>query len=98
MSGQWASSNRRSELPANWHWLRGHVRKRDKGVCQWPVGDSICGKPGDGGVDHKNDPHDHRPENLWLLCAGHHKHKTQAEAMAGRVFAKRPAEKHPGLL
>lgn len=97
MSGRWASSNRRNELPTCWPKMRAQVRKRDKGLCQWPVGQSICGATGRD-VDHRGDKHDHRLEALWLLCPDHHKGKTQTEAIAGRVFERRAAERHPGLL
>lgn len=35
MTGKWASSNRRAELPANWPAIRRAVIRRARGQCEW---------------------------------------------------------------
>ena len=93
----WSTSNRRSQLPPGWsNRIVPAIRRRDH-TCRWPTDTGVCGAPGRD-VDHKGDPHDHRPENLWLLCGPHHDAKTKGEAMAARPRLARPAEKHPGLI
>ena len=49
-----ASQGRRSApLPKGWHRIRGRILKRDRHVCQWPLGTGgICGEPANQ-VDHK---------------------------------------------
>lgn len=44
MSGQWASSNRRDTLPADWAKIRSAVKRRARGQCEW-VGDPIKDGP-----------------------------------------------------
>lgn len=84
------TTKRRDELPPGWAKIRARIKRRDEGVCQWPLpyGGGICGAPGDGGVDHKVDPHYHEDDGLWLLCRRHHDRKTTSEATAGRAAAK----------
>lgn len=92
----WTTSNRRAELPANWPAIRQAVIARDRGICQQ------CGDPGTD-VDHIHGKHDHRLENLQLLCGRGsrndcHGRKTQAQANTARPRQKRAPERHPGLL
>lgn len=102
MSPPWASSNRRSGLPANWDRIRQQILQRDSHRCQWRMElGGICGEHATD-VDHINAGDDHRPENLQALCDWHHKRKTSAQGNYSpnrtRVSQKRPPEQHPGLL
>lgn len=101
MSGNWASSNRRGRLPANWPRIRKQVLTRDRHQCQARNEDGTpCSLPATD-VDHIQPGDDHSLTNLQSLCAWHHKRKTAAEAAAARpqyAPRKRPAEKHPGAL
>ncbi|MEU0991992.1 HNH endonuclease signature motif containing protein [Streptomyces sp. NPDC005953] len=100
MSGGWAGSNRRSELPPNWYTeLRPFVLQRDNYRCKWNENGPACGHPANQ-VDHIGDPDDHRPENLQALCAHHHGIKTSRQGNAARwaETTRRPPEKHPGLI
>lgn len=85
----WATK-RRDELPPNWKKIVARIKRRDRGVCQWPLPyGGICGAPGDGGVDHRVDPHYHEDDGLWLLCERHHRRKTTTEASAARAAKRR---------
>lgn len=99
MSGQWAGSNRRSELPADWPQRRALVLDRDGHRCRWRARDKVCGKHANE-VDHIRPGNDHRPENLQALCTNHHAIKSSREGNAARwaVRRQRPAERHPGLI
>ncbi|MEU6614472.1 HNH endonuclease [Streptomyces parvus] len=100
MSGQWAGSNRRDELPADWYTvLRPAVLRRDEHRCRWREGRVVCGHHANQ-VDHIGDRHDHRLENLQALCAHHHGIKSSREGNAARWHerAQRPPERHPGLI
>lgn len=99
MSGGWAGSNRRNELPPNWtSQIRPYVLDRDGYRCRGLDGQP-CGKPANQ-VDHIGDRHDHRPENLQALCERCHAIKSSREGNAARwaVRETRPPERHPGLL
>lgn len=100
MSGRWASSNRRSQLPTNWPRLRAVVRARAGGRCEHQQHGVRCDATGTD-CDHRDDPDNHHPNNLQWLCDDHHKTKTQAEAQAAaaaiRAAARRPRLAHPGL-
>lgn len=90
----WETSNRKAELPADWDQRRQRVGDRDRWKCQWPRSSrGICGSPANQ-CDHRDDPHDHREESLWMLCEWHHKGKTQQESAESRraILAKL---KHP---
>ncbi|WP_068922186.1 HNH endonuclease [Planobispora rosea] len=101
MSGRWAGSNRRAELPANWYTeLRPAVLKRDGYRCTETLRDETrCAETGTD-VDHIGDPHDHRLENLRLLCSWHHNKRSAQQGNAARPkppSLRRPTERHPGL-
>lgn len=100
MTGRWASSNRRSELPPDWHKIRARILRRDGHRCTWIENGHSCGAPATD-VDHVADPLDHSEANLRSLCDPHHKRKTQAEAQAARArlvaLRRRPVDAHPGL-
>lgn len=100
MSGQWADSTRRTELPDNWYTeLRPFVLHRDEYRCRWREGRTVCGHHANQ-VDHIVPGNDHRPENLQALCQHHHGVKSSREGNAARwrERAKRPPERHPGLI
>ena len=95
MSGQWASSTRRTRLPRNWATLRYHTLKRDSWRCVQ------CGALATD-VDHIIPNDDHAISNLQSLCAPHHREKTQREAQAAgaarRARGRLPTEPHPGMV
>ncbi|MGW4028237.1 HNH endonuclease [Streptomyces sp. NPDC004838] len=100
MSGGWAGSNRRAELPPNWaREIRPAILQRDQYRCRWDEAGRPCGHAANQ-VDHIGDKHDHRPENLQALCEHHHAIKTSRQGNAARwaETARRPPEKHPGLI
>lgn len=95
MSGRWASSNRRHELPSNWPDIVRTVKRRDP-ACTWPG----CDQPATD-VDHIGNKHDHRLGNLRGLCSPHHRERTASQARAAHAAAyakaKRPTPVHPAL-
>lgn len=100
MSGGWADSHRRTELPPNWNTeIRPAILQRDRHRCRWREHGTVCGKPANQ-VDHIKAGNDHRPENLQALCAEHHAAKSSAEGNTARWTERRqrPAERHPGLI
>ncbi|MFD5838209.1 HNH endonuclease [Streptomyces collinus] len=100
MSGRWAGSNRRAELPADWQSrIRPFVLARDEHRCRNRIGRQVCGRRANQ-VDHIGDRDDHRPENLQALCEDCHNRKSSRQGNDARWAARmqRPAERHPGLL
>lgn len=96
MSGGWAGSNRRAELPADWYTrIRPAILERDGHRCQ------KCGAAATD-VDHIGDKHDHRPDNLQALCDWCHRQKTARQGRHSpnriEVTQRRPPEEHPGLM
>lgn len=105
MSGGWAGSNRRQELPPDWPQIRSRIIERDRGRCQWPDpdgrtrntgGETICGIQGTD-VDHRIPGNDHRDSNLQLLCRDHHARKSAAEGGNSYIPLHRPKARHPAL-
>ncbi|MFI8853671.1 HNH endonuclease [Streptomyces sp. NPDC053499] len=98
MSGQWAGSNRRNQLPDDWPQRRAYVLQRDGYRCRWTE-DRPCGRPATD-VDHIKAGNDHSYANLQALCREHHAAKSSREGNAARwaVRRQRPAERHPGLI
>ncbi len=102
MSGKWASSNRRDELPHNWQQVRDEVRRRAGGQCETITDGNRCPNKGTD-CDHINDRNDHRSEACQWICGAHHALKTGEEATAAlrALNAKlaHPATRsvHPGL-
>ena len=98
----WETSDRRAQLPPDWHRRVAQVKERDGGRCTWrlPSG-KRCPRAGTD-VDHRKPGDDHSLRNLQLLCSHHHDKKTQREAWAGRKKkapkARKRADRHPGLL
>ncbi|MFE2747329.1 HNH endonuclease [Streptomyces scopuliridis] len=100
MSGGWVDSDRRNELPPDWHTvIRPYVLHRDENRCRWREGRIVCGHWANQ-VDHIVPGADHRYENLQALCAHHHAIKSSREGTAARwrESARRPPERHPGLI
>lgn len=114
MTGRWASSNRRADLPPDWRRIRAAVLARDNHRCTWLEGhpdggfvdylrgnyqpDDRCTRPARD-VDHALGRHDHRVEACRALCTTHHKQRTGREAAEGRARKRgRLPVKHPGLL
>ncbi|MEV6836782.1 HNH endonuclease signature motif containing protein [Streptomyces sp. NPDC051133] len=100
MSGGWAGSNRRAELPRDWYThIRPFVLARDEHRCRNRIDGRVCGRRANQ-VDHIGDRDNHRPENLQALCEDCHAKKSSAQGNAARwaVRRQRPKERHPGLL
>lgn len=93
MTGHWASSNRKHELPRNWSTITRRIKQRDP-VCTWPG----CDQPTTD-IDHVGHPLDHSDQNLRGLCGPHHKQRTKQQARAAHqaVYARaqRPQPTHP---
>lgn len=96
----WGTSNRRSQLPANWGQLRLLVFQRDNWTCV------DCGHRDITGAtlecDHTGDRNDHRLTVLITRCGRYspnncHGRKSSAEGHAARPQARRPKARHPGL-
>jgi 5-methylcytosine-specific restriction endonuclease McrA len=101
MSGKWAGSQRRAQLPSNWYTeIRPAILQRDAYRCTESLRDGTrCAEPGTD-VDHIGDPHLHHLSNLRLLCSWHHNKKSSAQGNAARLTPpplRRPSEAHPGL-
>ncbi|MFF7171107.1 HNH endonuclease [Streptomyces pseudovenezuelae] len=100
MSGGWAGSNRRAELPPDWQTvIRPAVLQRDEHRCRNRIGGRVCGRPANQ-VDHIGDKHDHRIEMLQALCADCHNAKSSRQGNDARWAERmrRPPERHPGLI
>lgn len=68
----WASSTRRSRLPADWHRLRIFILARDRNICY------LCGEYANR-VDHVVAGDNHDPSNLAAICLRCDKHKSAVE-------------------
>lgn len=102
---QWAGSDRRSRLPADWDRIRKRILRRDGYQCRFV--DEYEGRCTDlaTDVDHIRAGDDHRESNLQSLCGVHHRRKSSKEgAEAQRVRRQeiggrfRRTEAHPGLI
>ncbi|WP_458085839.1 HNH endonuclease [Streptomyces malaysiensis] len=102
MSGQWKDSTRRARLPGDWKTRVANVKERDGYQCALrDEHGQRCIKRG-AEVDHIRPGDDHSYANLQLLCADHHKAKTQREASEARqreaARYRYPKQRHPGLI
>lgn len=95
----WATSDRRSTLPANWEQLRTAAGVRNPAHLCWK-----CGLPGAEALDHKNgDPLDHRLENLdWIhdwrsVKAGRVERNCHAQKTRDQQLSEHRTEQHPAL-
>lgn len=97
----WDTSDRKSELPADWAARRMRVLRRDAYKCRAKDSRGIrCGAPANQ-VDHISRCANHDEDNLEALCRWHHARKSSAEGNS--VHPRRPRqarepEAHPGLL
>ena len=103
MPGGWKGSTRRNRLPADWPAWVTAVRARSGGKCEWiRSSGKRCGRPADGGVDHKDRDKGESLANLQDLCRWHHRHKTTLEGQQAKAekrdLGRRPQEPHPGLI
>lgn len=102
---QWANSDRRSRLPADWAKLRKQVFARDGYRCTSRMTDgSRCPDPA-AECDHVRRGDDHRLENLTSICVWHHGKKSGLEGGQARADKWRKnnrkfrrSEAHPGQL
>lgn len=102
-SGRWASSHRRHTLPPNWPAIRRRILARDHHTCRLR-GPRCTGRATD--VDHIDDEHDHRDDNLRAACGPCHRHRSARQGAAASTRARRtraatrnrPTEPHPGLI
>lgn len=101
MSGRWADSNRKAELPPDWDTvIRPAILARDGYRCVASLRDSSRCIESATDVDHIIPGNDHSPANLQSLCGWHHKRKSAREGQAARTPTpplRRPPERHPGL-
>lgn len=94
MSGRWATSQRRQQLPPDWPTIRQRILERDHHRC------TRCASTHRLEIHHQGAGDDHRDEMLVTLCHRCHATETAKQAAAARQprpSAKRPAERHPGL-
>lgn len=99
MTGRWASSNRREELPPDWaSRLVPRILNRDPD-CQLQL-QGCTGMSTE--VDHIGDKHDHSNGNLRGVCSPCHSKRTQAQARAAHRAhyqqVRRQPEPHPGVI
>ncbi|KTR04354.1 hypothetical protein NS184_12130 [Curtobacterium luteum] len=100
MSG-WATSDRRSRLPADWRRRRAAVLAHARRWCQ--ALDSLGGRCNEHATDcdHVEHGDDHSLDNLHALCRWHHARKSSAEGASARRPKAAPTwapEPHPGLV
>ncbi|WSR65857.1 HNH endonuclease [Streptomyces sp. NBC_01198] len=102
---QWAGSDRRDRLPANWPQIRHRVLRRDGGRCTERNDYGVRCAELATDVDHIKAGDDHSLSNLRSLCEWHHDRKSGAEGAAARAAnwrrnnrKFRRTESHPGLL
>lgn len=103
----WASSDRRTRLPRDWHARRAACYRTAGGRCQWVDSNGQqCAtttplhRTGDtpgGHADHINPALGENGPTQWL-CPTHHNRKSAAEGHAAKPQRRRDAETHPGLL
>lgn len=98
----WSTSQRKTELPANWQSLRAQAKARAGGVCERrDTTGTRCTAQGRE-LHHTGDKHDHRLENLQWICPPHHQEETNRQAKAAQhtkyvAAKKRTPEPHPGI-
>lgn len=101
---QWAGSDRRSRLPADWSAIRKRVLRRDSHRCTFRDPDTRirCAEFATD-VDHIIAGDDHRESNLRSLCGFHHQKKSSGEGGAAMAAKRREIdqrfrrrETHPG--
>lgn len=107
----WSTSDRREQLPSDWHARRARTYRVAGGRCEWVTDGHRCaytgplnktaGRPGMH-VDHKDRTKGHEQANLQLLCPPHHLAKSSTEGQYAmrqlRGSAYHRIEKHPGFI
>lgn len=78
---QWAGTNRKARLPADWEQKRQATAMIANGQCQWMINGQRCTTPGTD-CDHIIEGDDHAQHNLQWLCGPHHRQKTIADSRA----------------
>lgn len=100
MSGGWASSNRKSRLPADWPARRKAVLERCGGRCEVIKKNGKRCWDAATEVDHIIAGDDH--SQLQGICTWHHRRKSSREGNAAQAVSrnalKRPPEAPPGLI
>jgi 5-methylcytosine-specific restriction protein A len=103
VSGRWAGSTSRDDLPPDWSQRRDATRKRAGGRCEGRDHGIRCRNLGTD-CDHITPRWlggTHDLTNLQWLCTSCHKSKTAREAAQARALMRarrvRPADPHPGL-
>lgn len=99
MPGGWSGSTRKERLPSDWPERRARVLERDRHQCTVIEGGERCIEVATE-VDHVVPGDDHRDENLASICSWHHGRKSSREGNRARwrFRARRPPERHPGLI
>lgn len=105
MSGKWADSTSRDDLPPDWPQRRDAVRRRAGGRCERRGRTGTrCRRPGSE-CDHIKPRWlggTHELDNLQWLCPPCHARKTTAEAAQARAVIRarryRKPEPHPGRI
>lgn len=102
VSGRWADSDRKDDLPPDWWKIAQRVKERDGHRCKFilPSG-KRCPRTEELEVDHMYGRRNHAMWALRTLCKHHHKQVTAQQAIQGRNRRKpkreRRVEQHPGL-
>lgn len=102
---QWAGSDRRERLPANWSSIRRRIFRRDGNRCTHrDEAGERCAEPATD-VDHIFRGDNHQDSNLTSLCDWHHQRKSSKEGAEAKAAQWRKnnrkfrrTESHPGLL
>jgi len=99
MSGQWADSNRRAELPTDWPQRREAVKARAGGRCEVTMRNGTRCRDKGTECHHLGDKTDHSLPMLQWICHWHHAIETarQASAASNIVTNQYPKGTHPGL-
>jgi 5-methylcytosine-specific restriction enzyme A len=96
VSGRWAESTRKWQLPPDWPERRQAVRLRAGGRCEAVADGRRCPQVGTD-CDHIRRGHDHSLTNLQWLCTTHHRSKSGREGAAAQPPLRRPPETHPAF-
>lgn len=103
VKSNWHTSNRRDELPPNWHKIRARVLKRCGYRCEHVSPDGIRCSGTATDVDHALGRFIHDDNALQGLCHEHHKRKTAEESRQAKAAKRRKGERRrrddrPGAL
>ena len=99
----WANSQRRNQLPANWHKIRNQIRNRANNQCETTMADGTrCPNQGTD-CHHTGHPNNHNPDALQWVCRGHHNIATTQQATTAAKQKKQATTAtrkaaHPGRI